>query len=96
MNAFASAMHADKPKGVSDELLENIWRIEPETAKRTIRTTTQLNRKDVNHKLLRNFGTNNLMLRYRRIKSFFFTDTFFVTKKGGKFKRVHMYRDICF
>ena len=68
MNAFASAVHTEKPKGVSAELLENIWRIDPETAKRTIRTKTQLNRQDINSELTRNFGTNNRMLRYRIIK----------------------------
>ena len=59
MNGFSSATHAEKPKGVSAELLENIWRIDPETAKRTIRTKTQLNRQDINSELTRNFGTND-------------------------------------
>ena len=82
MNTFASATRAKKPKAVSSELLENIWRIYPETAKHTIRMITQLNRQDVNSKLSRNFGSNDEMLRYLRIKSFSFTDTFFVTKKA--------------
>jgi len=81
MDVFASATHAEKPKGVNAELLQKIWRIDEETAKRTIKTTTQLNRQDLNSKLSRNFGTHNRMLRYRRMKSLFFTDTFFVTKK---------------
>ena len=68
MNAFSSAMHTKTPKQVSAELLDNIWRIDPETAKRTIRTTTQLNRQAVNSKLSRNFGTNDQMLWYWRIK----------------------------
>jgi hypothetical protein len=29
------------------------------------------------------------MLRYKRIKDFFFMDTFFATKKGGKSTREH-------
>ena len=82
-DAFAGASHAEKPKGVDSKLLQKIWRIDSDTAKRTIKTTTQLNRQDVNSKLSRNFGTNDRMLRYRRIKSFFFTDTFFVTKKAA-------------
>ena len=77
------ASHAEKPRGVNAELLQKIWRIDSETAKRTIKTTSQLNRQDVNSKLSRNFGTNDRMLRYRRIKSFFFTDTFYVTKKAA-------------
>ena len=32
--------------------------------------------------MARNFGTNDRMLRYKRIKSHFFTDTFFVTDKA--------------
>ena len=68
--------------GVSPEMLQKIWRIDYDTAKRTVNTTTQLNRQDANSRMSRNFGTNDRMLRYRRIKSHFFTDTFFVTKKG--------------
>ena len=82
MIGFASATHAEKQKGVSPELLEKIWRIDNITSKRTIRTTTQLNRKEENSKLSRNFGTNDRMLQYRRIKSYFFTNTLFVTKKA--------------
>ena len=78
-----SASHAEKPKGVNAELLQKIWRIDSEMTKRTIKTTSQLNRQDMDSKILRNFGTNDRMLRYRRIKSFFFTDTFFVTKKAA-------------
>ena len=83
MNAFSSATHVEKPKGESAEILEKICRIYPETAKHTIRTTTQLNRQDVNSKLSRKFGTNDQILWYLRIKSFFFTDTFFVNKKAA-------------
>ena len=82
MRGFASATRAEKRKGVSPELLEKIWRIGNSTAKRTIRTTTQLNRQEANSKLSSNFVTNGCILRYIRIKSYFFTDTFFVTKKA--------------
>ena len=41
-----------------------------------------MNRQDANSKLAQNFGTNDWMLRYKRIKAFFFTDNFFVTKKS--------------
>ena len=34
--------------------------------------------------LSQNYGTNDCMLRYRRIKDYFFMDTFFATSKGGK------------
>ena len=67
MNEFSSDTHAEKPKGISDEPLENIWKINLETAKGNIRTTTELNKQDVNSKLVSNFGTNDQMLQYRRI-----------------------------
>ena len=86
MRGFASATHTEKWKGVSPELLEKIWRIDNSTDKRTIYTTTQLNRQEENSKLSRNFGTNDCMLRYRIIKSYFFTDIFFVTKKASSLR----------
>ena len=79
MNYFSSATHVEKPKGVSAEILENIWQIDPETAKHTIITTTELNRQDVKSKLSRKFGTNYQILWYQKIKSFYFTDTLFFT-----------------
>ena len=83
MRVFASANRAEKRKGVSPELLDKICRIDNKTSKRTICTTTQLNRQEANSTLSRNFRTNDRMLRYRRIKSYFFTDTFFVTNKAA-------------
>ena len=62
MRGFSSATHAEKWKGVSPELLKKIWRIDNSTAKKIIRTTTQLNRQEANSKLSRNFGSNNRML----------------------------------
>ena len=80
---IASAAHAEKPNGVTAKMLEKVWGIDTESAKRTLNATTQLNRQDgANGNLPRNFGTNDRMLRCKRIKSFFFTDTFFATKKA--------------
>ena len=81
-DVFASATHSENLKGVSADLLSKFWRIDSETAKITIKTTTKLNSQDVNSKLSRNFGTNDRMLQYKRIKSFLFTYTFFVTNKA--------------
>ena len=64
-------------------ILENIWRIDLEIDKRNIRTTIQLIKEDLNSKLSWNFGTNDRMLQYKKIKSFFFTNIFFVTKKAA-------------
>jgi hypothetical protein len=41
--------------------------------------------------LVRNFTTNDRMLRHKRIQGYFFMDTFFATKKGGKSSRGHTY-----
>ena len=62
-------------------MLSNIWTISREMSVNTIALTSQLNREGENTSLARNLGTNDRMLRYRRIKSHFFTDTFFVNKE---------------
>ena len=72
-----SAAHAEKSKGVSKEMLAKVWRISEEEARRTLEVTTQLNKQDADSNLSRRFSTNDRMLRYRRINSLFFTDTFF-------------------
>ena len=69
---------AGQPKGVTQELLSKIWTIPFKMAEETLRVTSQLNRHGKNTSLESNLGTNDRMLRYRRIKSHFFTDTFFL------------------
>ena len=63
-------------------MLSKIWTISHEMAVKTIALMSQLNRERENTSLATNLGTNDRMLRYRWIKSHFFTDTFFVTKKA--------------
>ena len=58
-------------------------------------TDDLLSIQEANSKLSRNFGTNYRMLRYIRIKSYFFRH-FLCNKEGGKFKRLHLYANICF
>lgn len=70
---------AGKPRGITAEQLAKVWTIDHKMAEKTLEVTTQLHRGG-DSSLARNFGTNDRMLRYRRIKSWFFTDTFFVTK----------------
>ena len=67
-------------------MLPNIWSIDHKISEKTLQVTTQLNHNIENTSLARNMGTNNCMLRYRRIKSHFFTDTFFVTGKSRSTK----------
>ena len=46
--------------------------------------TTQLNRRSIDASLSRRFSANDRMLRYKRINSLFYTDTFFSSKVTGK------------
>ena len=73
---------AGQPKGVTPELLSKIWTVPFKMAEETLRVTSQLNSHVENTSLARNLGTKDRMLRYWRIKSQFFTDTFFVTAKA--------------
>ena len=74
--ASTAATHAERPKGVNKELLMKVWRIPEDEARRTLQVTTQLNHQDADSNLSRRFGTNDRMLRYRRINSLFYSDTF--------------------
>jgi transposase InsO family protein len=84
---MVSATHAGRSKGISAEQLAKTWRIDLKTAKRTIDITSQKNIRKENPTLSRNYGTNDRMLRYKRINDYFFMDTFFATKKAGKSSR---------
>ena len=74
-------------KGASPKYLIEIWGIVLETAKNTIRATTQLCVKGAEPTLNRRFKNNNQMLRYPSITSDVFMDTFFDSKKSGKYSR---------
>ena len=76
-----SATHAPRPKGVTADHTK-IWRISEKDAKQTLEVTTQLSKQDADSTLSRNFGTNDRALRYRRVNSMFFMDTFLVTAKA--------------
>jgi hypothetical protein len=82
-----SATHVQKTRGVDANHLSKIWRIDLKTAERTLEITSQSSKRVDNPTLLRNYGTNDTMLRYRRISKYFFMDTFFATKKAGKSTR---------
>ena len=88
-----SEAHADTPKGVTAEHLSKVWRISDEAAQQTLEVTTKLNKQDVNASLSRRFGTNDWMLRYKRILSLFYTDTFFSSKVISRrgFSMMHLF-----
>ena len=78
---MASAASANNPRGVKPEHLSKIWHISHEEAKATLDATSQRSIRTENPKLARNYGTNDRMLRYRRVNEYFFMDTFFATKR---------------
>jgi hypothetical protein len=84
--AFATARFAS---GVNPEHLSKNWRISHEDAERTLDKTTYLLQRTTNPELSKNYGTNERILRYKRIRDCFHMDTFFATKKGGKSSRGH-------
>jgi hypothetical protein len=86
---MVSAAHAGRSKGIDAEHLSKTWRIDLETAKRTLDITSQKSMRKENPTLSRNYGTNDRMLRYKRINEYFFMDTLFATKKAGKSSRGH-------
>jgi hypothetical protein len=86
---MVSAAHAGRSKSIDAKHLSKTWRIDLETAKRTLDITSQKSIRKENPTLSRNYGTNDRMLRYKRINEYFFMDTFFATKKAGKSSRGH-------
>ena len=81
------AAHQDKPKGITKERLAKVFRIDEDIARRTIDVTTQRVKRSKDPTLDRRYSTNDRVLRYKRLNTFFFTDTFFATSKGGKSSR---------
>ena len=75
--------------GVDAKHLSNIRCIDHDTENRTLDVTSQLAVRTNDPRLSRNYGTNYQMLRYKRIKDYFFMYTFFATKKAGKSSRVN-------
>ena len=84
LDEMMAAATAGQPSGVTPEALAKVWRISVDDARRTIETTSQNALRKEDPTLSRNYGTNDRMLRYKRIREHFFMDTFFATKKGGK------------
>ena len=86
---MASTAQVGKPRGVNPKHLSQIWRISQEDAKNTIDVTTQASIQNEDPVLSRNYSTNDRMLRYKRIKDFFFLDAYCAIKKGGQSPRGH-------
>ena len=82
------------PKGFTADILSNIWTISHEMAVKTIALMSQLNRERENTSLATNLGTNDRMLRYRRIKSHF-SLTPFSSPKRRDYAGAHLYAIFC-
>jgi Reverse transcriptase (RNA-dependent DNA polymerase) len=85
----ASSTTAGRVRGVDPAHLSKVWRISHEDAKRTLDNTSQHSLRSDDTTLSRNYGTGDRMLRYKRIHTYFFMDTFFASKKKGKSSRGH-------
>ena len=70
-----SSLKASKSKGVTKEMLSKIWVVTEDLAQCAIDQNTQLCKHHAANGLSRHFSTNDRMLRYKRLKSVFFTDT---------------------
>jgi len=84
---MAAAAHARPSRNVTAERLSKVWRIDLETAKRTIDITTQNSAREIDPKLSRNYSTNDKMIRYTRLSQHFFMDTFMATRKAHRSTR---------
>ena len=84
---FTTGVEAIHQGKVNTKHLAKIWRISYNEATRPIDATSQHSVRSEDPTLSQNYGTNDHMLQYRRIKHYFFMDTFFVMSKGGKSSR---------
>ena len=84
---MVSAVHAGRHQGVNAKHLAKVWRIDEQTAKKTLNITSQKCVRTDNPKLSRNFSTNDRTLRYKHLKDHFFMDTLFATSKARKSSR---------
>ena len=57
----ASDTHAEAPKGISADQLSKVWKIDLESAKRTLDVTTQKCKRSNDPTLSRNYSTNSLV-----------------------------------
>ena len=81
---FTSGVEAQHPGGVDMAHLLKGWCISHDDAKQTLEVTSLHSVWTQELTLLQNYRTNDCMLHYKRIKDYFFMNTFFTTSKGGK------------
>ena len=75
---ISSVISKDSRGFVTAERLSELWGISKERAEKTLHNTTQLMRRTPGHpSLIRRYKTNDRMLRYKRIDTDIFMDTYF-------------------
>lgn len=77
-----AAMRADKTERASPEFLSKIWSIKIDEVEKALEQNTILYNRSAANDLSRRAVNSDRRTRYRRIRSNFFTDTFFVDKKA--------------
>jgi hypothetical protein len=80
--ATVSSLSSSPASGVTKDFLSKIWMVSEEHAQRAIDHNTQLCRQQGEDFLSRNYSTNDRMLRYKRLKSTFYTDTLLSSVKS--------------
>ena len=79
--------HTPVQENISADQLSKVWKIDRNSAQRTLDVTSQHYKRKLNPALSINYPTGDRMLRYKRLKYFFFVETFFVTQNtSGKKK----------
>ena len=100
---FADALQANvhvsrvgtskKRHAVDSEMLAKRWNIDPKTAARTVKSTTQRGIRTVLHpSLSRRFRTNDRGLRYNRLRHPVFTDTLkagTISRRGNQYAQIY-------
>jgi hypothetical protein len=69
---------------VTAEELSRKWRVGINTARQTLKATTQRGIRTAVHPLTRRYRTDHFSLRYRRLNAQFYSDTVFATTKSLK------------
>ena len=82
--SFVSAVEVTGGKGVGAHHLSKVWQVSHEDAQHMLGVTSQHGNHPVDPQLSKNYGMSDRMLQYKRIKEYFYMDTFFATKKGDK------------
>ena len=77
---MSSAAHAKLRKVIYTEHLIKVLRTNMESFQKILNVKTHKGVRTDNPKLTSNFGTGDKMLRYKRIRFFFFMDTFLCDK----------------